>query len=87
MLNGHDVTLQVNSSTIYVEGKSKTPITLGDLKAGDHVGVVFAASGFFKDPNFNPETATFTAKRVHYWPGKTTPTASSDADDAAGVNP
>lgn len=87
VLNGHDVTLQVNSSTIYIEGKAKTPITLGDLKAGDRVGVVFGASGFFNDPNFNPETATFTAKRVHYWPGKATPSAASDSDLAAGTSP
>lgn len=87
VLNGHDVTLQVNSSTIYIQGKNKTPITLGDLKTGVHVGVVFAASGFFKDPNFDPETATFTAKRVHEWPGKATPSASTDADAAAGLNP
>ena len=83
VLNGRDVTLQLNGSTIYIEGKGKTPITAADLKAGDKVGVVFSASGFFKDPGFDPGTATFTALRVHYWPGDATPSVSSDADAAA----
>ena len=45
--------------------------------------VLTAASGFFKDPGFDPGTATFTALRVHYWPGDATPSVSSDADAAA----
>jgi Domain of unknown function (DUF5666) len=87
VLNGKTVTLQLNGSTAYIEGKAKTPIALGDLKTGAKVGVVFAASGFFKDPSFDPETATFTAKRVHDWPGKQVPSASSDAGAAAGTTP
>ena len=85
VLKGHDVTLQLNGSTTYIEGRNKTPITLSNLKDGDKVGVVFSASGFFKDPSFDPRTATFTALRVHYWPGNATPSVSSDAGAAAGT--
>jgi hypothetical protein len=87
VLNGKDVTLQVNSSTTYIKGKDKTPITLSDLKVGDGVGIVFGASGFFKDPSFDPETATFTAKRVHVWNKRQVPPPASDAAAAAGTTP
>jgi outer membrane receptor for ferric coprogen and ferric-rhodotorulic acid len=75
------VTLQLNGSTEYVQGKTKTPIALSDLKVGDHVGVVFGASGFFKAPGFNAATATFTAKRVRDRGTK----AASPAADASSV--
>jgi hypothetical protein len=81
VLKGADVTLQLNGSTQYVQGKAKTPIALADLKAGDHVGVVFGASGFFKAPGFNAATATFTAKRVRDRGTK----AASPAADASSV--
>ncbi len=44
-LNGTTVTVPVDSSTTYTLGKDKTPITLADVKAGDHVGVVVHAPG------------------------------------------
>jgi hypothetical protein len=72
---------------MYLRGKSKTPITLSDLKVGDGVGVIFGANGFFKAPGFNPETATFTASKVHAWQKKQVPPASSDAGAAAGTTP
>jgi hypothetical protein len=81
VLKGTDVTLQLNGSTQYVQGKEKTPIALSDLKVGDHVGVVFGASGFFKAPGFNAATATFTAKRVRDRGTK----AASPAADASSV--
>jgi hypothetical protein len=87
VLNGRDVTIQVNASTTYIRGKDKTPIGLGDLKVGDGVGVVFAASGFFKDPSFDPSTATFTAKRVHVWQKRQVPPAASDAGATAPTTP
>jgi hypothetical protein len=65
VLNGNEVKFDVDSSTTFVEGKDKKPITIGDLSIGDTVGVVFGAPGFFRDPNFNWQDATFTAKRVH----------------------
>lgn len=83
VLKDADVTLQLNGSTEYVQGKAKTPISLGDLKVGDHVGVVFGASGFFKAPGFNASTATFTAKRVRDRGTK----AATPAADAGSVAP
>jgi len=65
VLNGNEVKFDVDSSTKFVEGKAKKPITIGDLSIGDTVGVIFGASGFFRDPNFNWQDATFTAKLVH----------------------
>jgi hypothetical protein len=38
-LNGQTLTVPVSSSTQYVRGKSKTPITLADIKPGDRVGI------------------------------------------------
>ncbi len=87
VLNGKPVTLQVNSSTTYIRGKAKSDIGLSDLKVGDGVGVIFAASGFFRAPGFDPSTATFTAKRVHLWEKKTVPPASTDSGAAAGTKP
>jgi hypothetical protein len=65
VLNGNEVKFDVDSSTTFVEGKDKKPIMIGDLSIGDTVGVIFGASGFFRDPNFNWQDATFTAKQVH----------------------
>lgn len=65
VLDGNEVKIGLDSSTQYVEGKDKHHINLSDLSLGDTVGVVFSASGFFKDPNFNWQNATFTAKLVH----------------------
>ena len=53
VLNGHDVTFQLGSTSV------------GSLKVGDRVRVNFSATGFFKDPSFDWQTATFTAKRLH----------------------
>jgi hypothetical protein len=87
VLKDQDVTVQLDSSTEYIKGKDKTEISLSDLKVGDGVGVVFSANGFFKDPNFDPSSATFTAKRVHLWARKQVPPPASDASAAAGTNP
>jgi hypothetical protein len=54
VLADHAVTIQTSSSTTYIRGKDKTPIQLSDLKAGDGVGVIFAANGFFRAPGFDP---------------------------------
>ncbi|HLX19373.1 MAG TPA: DUF5666 domain-containing protein [Gaiellaceae bacterium] len=66
VLNGNAVTFQVNGSTVFVQGKGSTTGSISDLKSGEKVAVIFAASGFFKDPNFNWQTATFTASHVRY---------------------
>ncbi len=66
VLNGNAVTFQVNGSTVFVQGKDKAAGAISGLKSGEKVAVVFAASGFFKDPSFNWQTATFTAKHVRY---------------------
>ena len=66
VLKGNAVTFQVNSSTVFVQGKDKTAGTIAGLKSGERVAVVFAATGFFKDPSFNWQTATFTASHVRY---------------------
>jgi hypothetical protein len=86
VLNGQSVTLGVSSSTIYIQGKAKTPIALSDLTVGESVGVVFSASGFFKAPGFDPSTATFTAARVHVWGHGPVPSASSDVTAIAPVS-
>lgn len=70
VLRGQTVTVHVDGSTQYIQGRNKTQITLNGLGVGDHVGVIFASSGFFKDPSFNWQDATFTAKRVHDFPKK-----------------
>lgn len=36
-----------------------------NLSVGDKVAVLFSASGRFKDPNFDWQTATFTVLRLH----------------------
>lgn len=87
VLNGKAVTLQVNGSTTYIRGRAKTEIGFSNLKVGDGVGVIFAASGFFKAPGFDPSTATFTAKRVHLWEKKDVPPATTDSSAAAGTKP
>jgi hypothetical protein len=79
VLKDTTVTIQVNAATTYIQGKAKTPITLGDLKVGDHVGVIFAANGFFKAPGFNASTATFTAKQVHDWQKQAAPATTAGA--------
>jgi len=87
VLKNTDVTIQVNGSTLYIKGHSKTTIAYSDLKVGDRVGVIFGASGFFKAPGFDPETATFTAKQVHDWQRAQVPPPSSDAGAATGTTP
>jgi len=67
VLAGHAVKIGLASGTTYLEGRGKHPITAPDVKVGDKVGVVFAASGFFQQPGFDWTAATFTAKRVHDW--------------------
>jgi hypothetical protein len=57
VLKGTTVTIGLNSSTQYTGGSST-------LTSGEKVAVVFSASGFFKDPSFDPTKATFTALRV-----------------------
>jgi len=86
VLNGHNVTLQVNADTVYLRGSRRHRIGLGDLQVGDGIGVVFSANGFFKAPGFNPSTATFTAKRVHVWNHRQIPLVSSDASAAAATD-
>jgi Domain of unknown function (DUF5666) len=66
VLKGNAVTFQVNGSTVFVQGKNKAAGAISDLKSGEKVAVIFAATGFFKDPSFNWQTATFTAKHVRY---------------------
>ena len=48
VLKGNNVTFDVGSAT------------LPNLSIGDKVAVVFSANGFFKDPNFDWQNATFT---------------------------
>jgi hypothetical protein len=86
VLRGQDVPLQVNATTVYLRGGHGRRITLGSLQVGDGVGVVFAASGFFKAPTFNAATATFTAKRVHVWNRRQVPEPFSDSQVAAGTD-
>jgi hypothetical protein len=52
VLKGNDVTFQIGSAT------------LPSLSAGDKVAVVFSSTGFFKDPSFNWQTATFTIEHA-----------------------
>ena len=66
VLKGNAVTFQVNGSTVFVQGKNQAAGTLSALKSGEKVAVIFASSGFFKDPGFNWQTATFTASHVRY---------------------
>jgi hypothetical protein len=83
VLAGGPVTIGVDDSTVYIQGKDKTPISFSDLEVGDGVGIVFSANGFFKAPGFDPSTAVFTAKRVHQWGHKQVPPPSSDGASAA----
>jgi hypothetical protein len=87
MLKGTTVTIDVNDSTAYIKGKDKTQISFSDLQVAAGVGVVFGADGFFKAPGFDPETATFTAARVHEWMKRQVPPPSTDAGSAAGTTP
>ena len=48
VLNGNNVTFDVGGAS------------LPNLSIGDKVAIVFSATGFFKDPNFNWQNATFT---------------------------
>ncbi len=86
VLRHHDITLQVNDTTVYLRGRHDRRIPFGSLQAGDGVGIVFAANGFFKAPSFNPSTATFTAKRVHVWSRRQVPEPDSDAQNAAATS-
>jgi hypothetical protein len=83
VLAGTSVTIGTGGSTVYIQGKDKTPIDFGALQEGDGVGIVFAANGFFRAPGFNPQTATFTASRVHQWGHRQVPPPSSDSLSAA----
>ncbi len=56
----YDGVLKGNEVTFDVAGA-----TLPNLSIGDKVAIVFSASGFFRDPNFNWQTATFTVLRLH----------------------
>jgi len=51
VLKGNDVTIQ-------------TPTAVSGLAAGARAGVIFSATGFFRDPSFDWTKATFTAKKV-----------------------
>ena len=66
VLKGNAVTFQVTGSTVFVQGKDKAAGTISGLKTGEKVAVIFGANGFFKDPSFNWQTATFTASHVRY---------------------
>lgn len=57
----YDTVLKGNAVTFQLGATSAA-----NLKTGENVGVIFSATGFFRDPNFNWRTATFTATRVHY---------------------
>ncbi|TMM13462.1 MAG: hypothetical protein E6F98_06040 [Actinobacteria bacterium] len=52
VLKDHNVTFQIGSAS------------LPNLSIGDRVAVVFSSTGFFRDPSFDPTTATFTVLRV-----------------------
>jgi hypothetical protein len=55
----YDTALKGKLVTIQNGSASLTGLTLNA-----RVGVIFAASGFFRDPAFDVSTATFTAKKV-----------------------
>jgi hypothetical protein len=85
VLSGEAVPVNVDTNTVYLGGKDKTPLTFADLKVGDAVGVVFSADGFFKAPGFDPSTANFTAKQIHVWRHGMVPPPSTDASASAAV--
>ena len=85
VLKGHQITLQVNADTVYMRGPHRRRIAFSDLKVGQHVGVIFAANGFFRAPSFNPATATFTAKRIHVWGHDYPVPASSSTNDGGAT--
>ena len=87
VLKGHQVTLQANAYTVYLRGPHRRRLAFSDLKVGQHVGVIFAANGFFRAPSFNPATATFTAKRIHVWGHDPVPANSSTGDGGATTTP
>ena len=87
VLKGHQITLQVNAYTVYMRGPHRRRIAFSDLKVGQHVGVIFAANGFFRAPSFNPATATFTAKRIHVWGHEPVPASSNTDDGGATTTP
>ena len=53
VLKGNDVTFQLGGTA------------LPTLTAGGDIAVRFSANGFFKDPSFNWQTATFTVEKAH----------------------
>ncbi len=55
----YDTVLKDKNVTFQIGGAS-----LPNLSVGDKVAVVFSSSGFFRDPSFDPSTATFTVLRV-----------------------
>jgi hypothetical protein len=55
----YDTVLKDKNVTFQIGGA-----TLPNLSVGDKVAVVFSSSGFFRDPSFDPSTATFTVLRV-----------------------
>jgi len=52
VLKGNEVTFDVGGAT------------LPNLSIGDKVAIVFSASGFFRDPNFDWQNATFTVLKL-----------------------
>ncbi len=87
VLKDTSVIVQVDGSTKYILGKDKKDISFSDLKVGDGAGIVFAASGFFRDPSFDPTKATFMAKQVHLWQKRQVPPPASDSGSSAGTKP
>jgi hypothetical protein len=55
----YDGVLKGNNVTFDVSGAQ-----LPNLSIGDRVAVVFSATGFFKDPNFDWQNATFTITKL-----------------------
>ena len=67
VLKDQTVKIGLSADTVFVQGRDRKPITAADVKAGDKVGVLFSASGFFRAPGFDWTTATLTAKTVRDW--------------------
>jgi hypothetical protein len=53
----YDTVLKGNTVTFQLGGAAAPAV-------GDKVAVRFSATGFFKDPNFNWQTATFTVEKI-----------------------